>query len=175
MTIFRVFIRCTPTLSSDPKLVQFGFVLNWHNLKPDEKQAKYSEFACHELNYFLSRKDPEFFAQAIQPYLENKKDKTYLDNFLVENELVGFLKPWSHGQLNIVERALLGRRVGNEQQWTSRHVRDLYDLVPPNIERFNFLYRTALKGSSLDTGDVLGIEGASKAAEKIETESRIRE
>ena len=32
-------------------------------LKEEEKRAKYSEFACHELHFFLHQKDPAFFAK----------------------------------------------------------------------------------------------------------------
>jgi hypothetical protein len=62
------------TLSKDPNFAEFGFVLNWPKLKPEEKRTLYSKHACHELNYFLSRKDPQFFAQVVAPYLRNKKD-----------------------------------------------------------------------------------------------------
>ena len=41
------------TLSNNPQLVEFGFVLNWDQLTPEEQRAKYSKYACHELNYFL--------------------------------------------------------------------------------------------------------------------------
>jgi len=49
------------TLSGDPILVEFGFIANWPNLTPDQKRERYSKYACHELNFFLSRKDPAFF------------------------------------------------------------------------------------------------------------------
>src|SRR5262249_53078492 len=51
------------TLSKDPKLAEFSFVLTWHKLKPEEKRALYSKYACHELNYFLFKKDVPFFQQ----------------------------------------------------------------------------------------------------------------
>ena len=39
----------------------------------------------------------------------------------------------------------------------ARHVKDLLDLLPPKIERFSFLFKTALKSSALETGDKFGI------------------
>ena len=54
------------TLSHDPKLAEFAFVLNWPKLKPEEKRALYSKYACHELNFFLAKKDPEFFRDGRQ-------------------------------------------------------------------------------------------------------------
>ena len=74
------------TLSHDPKLVEFAFILNWPKLKPEEKQTLYSKYASHELSFFLAKKDPEFFRQVIQPYLANKKDKTFVDHFLLEDD-----------------------------------------------------------------------------------------
>jgi len=151
------------TLSSNPTLVEFGFILTWPKLTDAQKREKYSKYACHELNFFLYKKDRKFFDTVILPYTRNKKDKTFMDHLLVGNDLSGYLEPWRHARLNIVERILLAQRIQGEDAHTSRHVKDLNDLIPPNIERFNFLFRTALKGSSLDTGDRFGYD---KAAEK---------
>jgi len=138
------------TLSSDATLVEFNWILNWPAMKPEEKREKYSKYACHELNFFLAKKDPAFFETVVQPYLRNKKDKTFLDHYLIGSDVSGYLKPWNYQQLNIVERILLSERVAGERPQTSRHVTDLYDLVPPDIERFNYLFKTALKGSALE-------------------------
>ena len=75
------------TLSGDAKLAKFAWVLQWPTLKDEEKRAKYSEFACHELSFFLARKDPEFFQKVVQPYLRNKKDKTFMDDYLLGADL----------------------------------------------------------------------------------------
>ncbi|MCA9070290.1 MAG: hypothetical protein KDA84_15255, partial [Planctomycetaceae bacterium] len=66
------------TLSGNGNLAEFRFILDWPTLKETEKREKYSKYACHELNFFLFKKDPMFFGQVIRPYLENKKDKTFL-------------------------------------------------------------------------------------------------
>ncbi len=152
------------TLSHDANLAEFGFILNWHTMKPDEKQAMYSKYACHELTFFVYKKDPEFFRQSVRPYLQYKKDKTLLDRWLLEENLTEFLQPWNYEQLNVVERILLAQRVEDERAYMSRHVTDLYDLVPPNIDRFNDLFNTALQGRVLDTSDDLGLAGAKREA-----------
>ncbi|MBT3200840.1 MAG: hypothetical protein HN350_13095, partial [Phycisphaerales bacterium] len=46
------------TLSRNATLKKFGFILGWPKLKDDKKRELYSKYACHELNYFLMRKDP---------------------------------------------------------------------------------------------------------------------
>src|SRR5262249_367365 len=79
------------TLSHDPKLAEFAFLLNWPKLKPEEKRALYSKYASHELHFFLAKKDPAFFRTVVLPYLASKKDKTFLDRWLLEEDLREFL------------------------------------------------------------------------------------
>ena len=153
------------TLSNDATLAEFGFVLNWPNLKPEEKREKYSKYACHELNFFLFQKDPEFFKATVLPYLKNKKDKQFLDHWLLSDDLSAYVQPWQYAQLNVVERILLSQRLADDRQHTVRDVGDRFDLIPPDVERANFLFDTAVKGSALETGDKLGIEAAKKAVE----------
>jgi hypothetical protein len=154
------------TLSNDATLAEFGFVLHWPNLKPEEKREKFSKYACHELNFFLFQKDPEFFQATILPYLKNKKDKQFLDRWLLSDDLSEYVQPWQYAQLNVVERILLSQRLADDRQHTVRDVGDRFDLIPPDIERANFLFDTAVKGSALETGDKLGLEAAKDVAEK---------
>jgi hypothetical protein len=149
-------------LSGNATLTEFGFILNWPDLKPAEKQELYSKYACHELNLFLFHKDPAFFRDVIKPYLANKKDKTFVDLWLLDADMTAYLKPWAYGRLNIAERALLGQRLAAEAPHAARHVKDLFDLVPPNVEQFNRLFTTALKGSALELGDRFGYGDAAK-------------
>jgi hypothetical protein len=153
------------TLSHDPRLAEFAFLLNWPKLKPEEKQTLYSKYASHELSFFLAKKDPEFFKKTIQPYLRNKKDKTFIDRFLLEEDLSQFLLPWKHAQLNIVERALLAQRLKDERPITARHVADLFALLPPDIDGFIRLFDTAVKSGSLEVEDALGLKQAEKQVE----------
>ena len=143
------------TLSKDPTLAEFAFILDWPKLTKAQKQEKYSKYACHELNFFLSRKDPDFFNAVIMPYLKNKKDRTFMDHYLLKDDLAAYLKPSEYDRLNIAEQTLLGERIAGEQAAAARHVKDRYDLLPPDIERFNFLFRTALQGGALDRGDIM--------------------
>ena len=115
------------TLSHDPKLAEFSFILDWPKKKPEEKRALYSKYACHELHFFLAKKDPEFFRDVVKPYLANKKDKTFLDRWLLEEDLGGFLDPWHYDRLNTVERVLQAGRIPGEPARTVRCERP----VPP--------------------------------------------
>ncbi len=148
------------TLSHDSNLAEFAWILEWPKLKDEEKRAKYSEHACHELSFFLARKDPAFFDAVIKPYLANKKDRTFMDDFLLGRDLKGYLEPWAYSRLNAVERALLGQRIAEEAPHAARHLRELWEMMPPNPEEQDHLFETALRGRALaQGGEGAGIGG----------------
>ena len=151
----------------NPQLAEFAFVLNWPKFKDDEKLAKYGEFACHELNLFLQRKDKPFFDKVIAPYLANKKDKTFMDEYLLGQNLAKHLEPWAYARLNIVERILLGSRLENEAPNASRHVRELWEMIAPNPEEADRLFETALRSRAMESGygDKDGFDDAGRRAE----------
>lgn len=141
------------TLNGEPNIALFRFVIDWPKLSDEEKRAKYSEHACHELSFFLYRKDKPFFDKVIKPYLANKKDKTFMDEFLLDLDLHKHLEPWAYAQLNIVERILLAQRIEGEGANTARHVRELWEVIPPNPEQADHLFETALRGRSMEVGN----------------------
>ena len=141
------------TLSGDGTLAQFAWVLQWPKMKDDEKRAKYSEFACHELSFFLARKDPAFFEKVIKPALANKKDPTFMDDFLLGRDLSAYLETAAYERLNAAERALLAQRVGAEAANIGRQIRERWDLLPPNPEEEERLFETALRGRALDASE----------------------
>ncbi|MBF0543156.1 MAG: hypothetical protein HQM08_01920 [Candidatus Riflebacteria bacterium] len=148
------------SLKVDSNFAEFNFILKWPDLKPEEKKKLYSKYACHELNLFLYKKDPAFFESVIKPFLSDKHDKTFMDNYLIGADLSNYLKPWAYERLNIVEKILLTERITDQVSATERHVTDLYDLIPPDIEMYNQLFETALKSGSLDVGDKFGLDAA---------------
>jgi hypothetical protein len=161
------------TLSNDPKLAEFSFVLTWPKLKIEEKRTLYSKYACHELNFFLAKKDPEFFQAVVRPYLANKKDKTFLDRWLLDDDLRDYVQPWQHGRLNTVERVLLAQRLAGEPVKTARHINDLVRLQPPNADRVRMLFETAVKGSALAADDALGLEKLKESRRELESNKRM--
>jgi hypothetical protein len=154
------------TLTQEPRLNEFRFILDWPTLAAERKRELYSKHACHELSFFLYRKDPEFFAAVIKPYLANKKDKTFLDKWLLGADLSDYLRPWAHGQLNVVERILLAQRIVAERPRQARHVGDLFAMLPPNTDQFIRLFDTAVRSGELESEDRLGVNAAREAVEE---------
>lgn len=143
--------RLLATLGTNSTFETFSFVTTWPDLDPAQKQDLYSKYACHELSFFLYHKDPGFFRDVIKPYLQNKKDKTFMDRWLLGHDLKDYLDPWRFNRLNIVERILLAQRLPDRQASITRHVRDLADLIPPDPEDFNRRFDTAVQTGAVET------------------------
>jgi hypothetical protein len=133
------------TLSGDAHLREFEFVTRWPSLSVQDKRERYSKYACHELHLFLARKDRKFFDEVVRPYLAHKRDKTFLDHYLLGDDLQRFLEPWAFGRLNALERILLLGRA------SARHIGDRCDLIAPDVEGDNAAFDVALQGSALAT------------------------
>ncbi|MFH0946250.1 MAG: hypothetical protein V2A76_13705, partial [Planctomycetota bacterium] len=153
------------TLSGNPDLATFEFLLRWPELGEEEKRELYSRHACHELHFFLQKKDPVFFSEVVRPYLANKVHKTFLDRWLLGEDLRRYLDPWAFSRLNVVEQILLGRSLEGQADGVARHVGELLELKPVNPEQLDSLFETALRTGALETDKGLAetVELARKA------------
>ncbi|MFH0945456.1 MAG: hypothetical protein V2A76_09700, partial [Planctomycetota bacterium] len=113
-------------------------------------------------------KDPEFFSAVIRPYLANKAHKTFLDHWLLQDDLSGYLDPWAFSRLNVVERILLSRRLPGQAESVARHVNELLELEPRNQTMLGQLFKVALNAKALerDKGFAGFLSGMGRAANK---------
>ncbi len=142
--VYRYFL----THGGAPELERFEFLVRWPSLSAEERLARYSEFAGHELHVFLRRKDPEFFERIVRPYLAHKAHKTFLDHWLLGADLNGYLEPWAFAELNTFERILLLREL---EGGPARHVRELVELLPPETFALRTYFDRLLAGRALDS------------------------
>ena len=112
------------TLIGDPRLADFDELAVWHTLEPDAKLDAYSRLASHELHLFLWSYDRGFFDEVVRPYLQNKKEKQFIDHWLLESELSGYTTLWRYNQLNAAERALLALRLPEARETVRRELRE---------------------------------------------------
>ena len=65
----------------------YSFIGRWANggLTREEKDKYYSEYLSHELNLFLKKRDPDYFKAVVQPFLQCKMEKTFVDHYLLGN------------------------------------------------------------------------------------------
>ncbi len=75
-------------------------MLKWPTLTNEQKAKTYSEYCSHEFNLFLRLKDPQFFENAVKPFLFNKIEKTFVDYWLLDSDLSEFSVPHSKFQIS---------------------------------------------------------------------------
>ena len=148
------------TLRPDDALRDFAFVTRWPSLDAAEQQRKYAKYACHELDIFLAEKDPPFFAGTIRPYLANKLHPTFIDHYLLGEDLRAHLDPWAFSRLNTLERILLARRHPELRASITRLIGDAVDCIPPDPALDARLVDTLLGSARLETAFLGGAADA---------------
>lgn len=147
-SVYRLFA----TISNDSSLQSFAFLLEWPGMTREQKLENYSKHACHELHFFLSQKDPEFFGSVVRAFLANKLDKTFMDRWLLGMEVKQYLEPWKFARLNLIEKILLAQRVGGaEREAVARSLQENLELNPVAVARLGQLFDMALKSERLST------------------------
>jgi hypothetical protein len=149
------------SLGAPDQVRELGFLARWHSLDEAARRDRYARFACHEVHLFLYFRDRAFFDRVIGPYLADKRDKTFLDRWLLDEPLDRYLEPWAFGRLNALERVLLARRLGERGDGIARLLGDAVDLIPPDPERDARLVDTLLGQAALEAS---GIAEAAKDA-----------
>ncbi|MGI6496826.1 MAG: hypothetical protein ACOX5G_12240 [Kiritimatiellia bacterium] len=166
-------LRLFRALAPDEALDDFAFLADWPSLAPERQEELYSRFACHELNLFLHAKDRAFFDRVVRPFLENKRDKQFLDEYLLGRDLSPWLETGRYDTLNALERALIARRLPGSREGVVRQLADAAELARLEDEVFDRRFRTALQGGALD-GEAPPAPGFAGAA-KEEAEDRSAE
>ena len=138
------------TINESSTVREFGFLMDWPELAENEKVEKYRTHACHELHFFIYRKDRKFFDKIILPYLKNKKEPTFLDDWFLQRDLSVYLDPFRFDQLNAFEKALLSTTRFASVKDMSRHLSEKSDLIKPDLDLFERLFEIALKSGALD-------------------------
>lgn len=142
------------SLGAPDTLREFAFVTQWHALDDATRRARYSKYACHELHLFLYFRDRPFFDAVVKPYLAHKRRKTFVDRWLLGDDLSAYRDPWAFGRLNALERVLLARRLPELAPAIARLLGDEVDLIPPDPERDARLVDTLLGSTALEGGGV---------------------
>ena len=55
-------------------------------LSRKEKDKYFSGYTCHELHLFLKKRDPQYFAEVVQPFVATKMEKSFIDHYLLDDD-----------------------------------------------------------------------------------------
>lgn len=137
-------------LGGDREFSKFRFLVDWPSHDRARKLELYSEFACHELHVFLHEKDPQFFAEVVRPYLANKGQTTFLDDWLLGRDLTPYLETRRMRALNTAEQVLLLRRTGRDLGDFAGELERRSEAEPGDEDLRRLRFETALARASLE-------------------------
>ena len=147
------FIRIVnPSLNKDLK--DFEFLLNFNNLKLQEKLDKITEYFSHEVNIYLHFHHNDFFNEYIYPILKYKSEKTFIDYFLLNNKdkIIKYSQPQKINELNTFEKCLLIYAIRKENKglalYLARQIRS--ECPKENESEIKRLFNIALNLKSIE-------------------------
>ena len=143
--------------TGDDQIQAFAFLNTWPGLDEKEKLALLAEHHCHELHLFLSRKDPEFFAKHVKPFLIAKPEPQFIDEYLLARDLTKYLRPYAFSRLNAAEKALLAQALPARKTDISRELDLRWKTEAPTPDAETILFSQTLKGTDLSPTDSLGL------------------
>ena len=138
------------TLAGDKRFDEFQDLGQWHTLSPEQKLDLYSELASHELHLFMRMHDREFFDAVIKPYLSNKKEKQFIDHWLLDEDLSEFTTLWRYRRLSAAERALLAIRVPQLRDQVRRDLSEKVSLMEEDYDQVRSQVESALRAKGLE-------------------------
>jgi hypothetical protein len=79
--------------------------MRWHTLSTTKKDRYYSDYCCHELNFFIAKKDPTYFRQTVKPFVQSKMEKQFMDKYLLGHtqEVLAYTSHSLIHTLNVLE------------------------------------------------------------------------
>lgn len=140
-------------VDADP-LDRFAFLLDWPDADQEKKLGLWSEHASHELHVFLHFKDRPFFDSVVRPYLANRGERSFLDAWLLEEDVRPWLRPDRFEALNLTERVFLLERLGRDPETVGRELGWLLDRNPPPAGQSRMQFETALAVATLESEPV---------------------
>jgi hypothetical protein len=141
----------------------FKFLMLWKNLTMEQKLQRYDEYACNEVNFFVFRKDPDFFKTVVQPVLASKVQKSFLDLYMVGEDVSSFTGTTKYQSLNTLERILLASKVKELVEPTLKFLKDSVAGIPSLVQESDSLFDAALEAkqvSATSAQDLQDAEGA---------------
>ena len=113
-----------------------SFLVKWNTFTHDEKNKKYSQYVCHEVNLFLFFKDPEYFKTVVRPFISNKMEKSFIDLWLVgdRDAVVKYKNIELLDRLNTLEKCLLISEVVKDSKEEAKVIADRIKLLSDQKE-----------------------------------------
>ena len=116
-------------------------LLPWHTFGFEKKCTLFSKHTCHEVNFFLFKKDKPFFKRVVLLLIKNKLEKQFVDQYLLASSDLG-------GSDIAATSSAQSSATKEYKQYILRHVEHYHDVESLNIfEQCLLVEFTLLYGS----------------------------
>merc|ERR1719471_2751300 len=165
--IFYLYRAVSAGVSKEAKaqIARFESLVGWDKLTEDQRLAFYDDNMSNEVNYFLFKKDPEFFNAVVVPTVRNKLVKTFFDKWLLKENVSDYATNLAKlMSLNCFEKILLAERMKTTSftDATLRSIREAAALVPKRPQEEDRRFSLALQSRQLSQ-DLLEAEPVADA------------
>lgn len=136
-------------LSGNKDLASFKFLTVWNELSMEQKLEFYDIFVCNEVNFYVYRKDTEFFNSSVAPLLRSKVQKGFMDLYMLGDDVSAYASVTKYQSLNTLERILLANRVPELAAPTVKYLQDSVAGIPVLPQESDSLFKAALEAKQL--------------------------
>merc|ERR1719336_1869106 len=161
--LFRA-LKSQESAAAKAELAQFKWLVCWESLSMAEKLANWEKFQCNEVHFFLFLKDKEFFNKVCVPAIKSKLQKSFMDQYLLGENLEAWTKLDLLQTLNTFERIMLAKQLGSA--WAENCCKNIAieaSLVPDPPQENDRRILLALKSRQLSQ-DLMDASMAAPAA-----------
>jgi len=93
------------------QISKYEWLVRWASIDISEKLENWEMYQSNEVNYFLYRKDKDFFNNVVVPALKSKLQKSFFDKYLLDEDLTPYIRLDLFVTLNCFEKILLAEKI----------------------------------------------------------------
>ena len=148
------------------------FLLKWNKYTNEQKNKKYNDYQCHEVNLFLYFKDNEYFNKVARPFIASKMEKTFIDHWLLgeDDAIMHYQDIGYFDKLNALEQSLL---VSTIVKYDTDKATKLSERIRLGSESNEKMMTAEVKNKLFDT--VLSLNLLQKDTQKIELLQKVKQ
>jgi len=107
--LFRA-LKSQESVAAKAQINKYEWLVRWESIDISEKLLNWEKYQSNEINYFLYKKDKDFFTNVVVPALNSKLQKTFFDKYLLDEDLSPYMRLDLFVTLNCFEKILLAEK-----------------------------------------------------------------
>jgi len=147
--LFRA-LKSQESSAAKAQINKYEWLVRWESIDISEKLLNWETYQSNEVNYFLYKKDKEFFANVVIPALNSKLQKSFFDKYLLDEDLTPYMRLDLFVTLNCFEKILLAEKTAGA--WATNCCSNIAlesELIPQRPQETDRRILLALKSRQL--------------------------